>query len=164
MSSPELTSTGDFSRVPPGWEDAGGSGLGGKYQQKPWEFVTWKWGWRIPPPRRERRTGRRGDEQGELGAANPASLTLAAGSVVAWSTLVAVRSLEVGLAHAHPHPGVFATGVAFRPAGVAVAVWSRDKQRATPRAAVSWPVPLGRRPVWTGQELPGEAAAQAFAS
>lgn len=92
--------------------------------------------------------------QGEPGAADPRSLTLAAGSVVAWGALVAVCSLEVGLAHAHPHPRVFATGVAFRPAGVAVTVWSADTQQAAPRRAVSRPLPLGRGPTRTGKELP----------
>lgn len=48
---------------------------------------------------------------------------LAAGSVVAWSALVAVCPLEVGFAHAHPHPRVLATGVAFRPTGVAITVY-----------------------------------------
>lgn len=104
-----------------------------------------------------------GGEQGELGAANPESLTLAAGSIVAWGTLVAVRSLEVGFAHAHPHPRVFATGVAFCPTGVAIAVWSGDTQQATPHTAVSQPLLLGRGPIRTGKELPREATAQAFA-
>lgn len=48
---------------------------------------------------------------------------LAAGSVVARGALVAVCSLEVGFAHTHPHPRVFATGVAFGPTGVAVTVY-----------------------------------------
>lgn len=48
---------------------------------------------------------------------------LAAGSIVARGTLVAVCSLEVGFAHAHPHPRVFATGVAFCPTGIAITVY-----------------------------------------
>lgn len=42
MPSPELISIWNFSTAPQGWEDTGGSWLGGKYQQKSWEFVTWK--------------------------------------------------------------------------------------------------------------------------
>lgn len=56
-------------------------------------------------------------------------LTLAAGSVVAWGALVTVCSLEVGLAHTHPHPGVLPTGVAFGPTRVAVAVWMGTHKR-----------------------------------
>lgn len=78
-----------------------------------------------------------GGDQGELGAANPESLTLAAGAIVAWGALVTVCSLEVGFADAHPHPRVFATGVAFCATGVAIAVWSRDTQQTPPDMAVS---------------------------
>lgn len=73
---------------------------------------------------------RREASRGRLEAANSESLTLAAGSVVAWSALVAVCPLEVGFAHAHPHPRVLATGVAFRPTSVAITV-CRGTQQAT---------------------------------
>lgn len=85
----------------------------------------------------EARSSPAGRRAGQAWAANPESLTLAAGSVVAWSALVTVCSLEVGFAHAHPHLRVFATGIAFRSTGVAIAVWSRDTQQATPHTAVS---------------------------
>lgn len=95
-----------------------------------------------------------GGKQGEPGAANPELLTLAAGSIVARGTLVAVCSLEVGFAHAHPHPRVFATGVAFCPTGIAITVWSGGIQQATPHTAVSRFLLLGRGPIRMGKELP----------
>lgn len=109
--------------------------------------------------------GGRGGEQGEPGAAGPASLTLAAGSVVAWGAPVAVRSLEVGFAHARPHPRVLATGVAFGPTGVAVAVWSGDTQTSKATRGCQMISAAGQRSrKKTGKELPREVTAQAFAS
>lgn len=79
---------------------------------------------------------RREASRGRLEAANPESLTLAAGSIVAWSALVAVCPLEVGFAHAHPHPRVLPTGVAFRPTGVAITV-CRGEHTASNNTALS---------------------------
>lgn len=79
----------------------------------------------------EWRVGRsRGVSRGRRGAANPESLTLAEGSIMAWSALVTVCPLEVGFAHAHPYSRVLAAGIAFCPTSIAVAVCRGDMQQA----------------------------------
>lgn len=79
----------------------------------------------------EWRVGRsREVSRGRHGAANPESLTLAEGSIVAWSALVTVCPLEVGFAHTHPHPRVLAARIAFCPTSIAVTV-CRGAQQAT---------------------------------
>lgn len=71
-------------------------------------------------------------------------LTLAAGSVVAWGTLVTVRSLEVGFTHAHPHPRVLPTGVALRATRVAIAVWGHTTGDTTHSRQSSSQLPQGQ--------------------